>query len=758
MLYAKLLKVKNANFGENTEIVCLAGSLCVCLAHQGSNPQKSYLRDLVCKKDRNGKPVQPCGPITMSNHDAGNLLMQSTWYFLPLAAWATAYRVLPDLFDEHARALLKMLYSSMCANMDEARALFARLKKNWTCPMIDFENLWTFVSMTDSDFRLELALSKVQAFVGVMIPKFRILLYQALVRTGSAVPPPGCSGLDMPWAVAVTAEDLTFASVEGNFAHRREMDCVVVLPGKLRDNLVAKGFSCSSPKKRPIVDGNDETEHDVNIGGGSGSGANHVPNTGMKARRGAGGGHLGAEMRAAAGELRANGMPQFVNPEVSNFDEDCHQKREKSKQEPELKLDDKPIAEPDFILISSTEASPVKEAKGKATEASPVKEAKGKAKQAYVAIELSSTEASPIKSEVKLSERMADVLQQYLLVTQGNDLGVAVAALDKHGSLDAALEAFFGEAPSTAILKAEPKTHNVDPKELNHLDRLLQAAANGSVGSGTLGNTASSYAIESSAIFGMKSKDDVVKTVQMERDMIANNLYDEKYGEKNDGMYIRAQAEAKVHKSSEDKSKRERSKMGLDKLLGVASVPAALKDYHGKNGVTEKGNKKKMNGITEEGLAGDPSANDFPEEDRKAYIDAVSNTLVKDGVVQIGESLGKGKRAYKIDGSNTMILLGTKGMSYYDEKYLDMNHFFKSGTHNEAGHMQSGWIQKALFLRSGGSKAKAICDEWDNEHYSGYHPEQAKSLRENYKNSALLCFEEHLCEHCVRQIKRTRSG
>ena len=74
----------------------------------------------------------------------------------------------------------------------------------------------------------------------------------------------------------------------------------------------------------------------------------------------------------------------------------------------------------------------------------------------------------------------------------------------------------------------------------------------------------------------------------------------------------------------------------------------------------------------------------------------------------------------------------------YDEKYLDMNHFFKSGTHIEAGQMQRGWIQKALFLRSGGAKAKAICDEWDNKHYSGYHPEQAKSMRENYKASALL--------------------
>jgi len=47
---------------------------------------------------------------------------------------------------------------------------------------------------------------------------------------------------------------------------------------------------------------------------------------------------------------------------------------------------------------------------------------------------------------------------------------------------------------------------------------LLQAAANGSEGSGTLGNTASSYAIASSAIliFDMESKKDVVKTVQME--------------------------------------------------------------------------------------------------------------------------------------------------------------------------------------------------------------------------------------------------
>ena len=41
---------------------------------------------------------------------------------------------------------------------------------------------------------------------------------------------------------------------------------------------------------------------------------------------------------------------------------------------------------------------------------------------------------------------MADALQHYLRVTQGSVLGVAVAALDKHGSLDAALEAFFGVA------------------------------------------------------------------------------------------------------------------------------------------------------------------------------------------------------------------------------------------------------------------------------------------------------------------------
>jgi hypothetical protein len=49
---------------------------------------------------------------------------------------------------------------------------------------------------------------------------------------------------------------------------------------------------------------------------------------------------------------------------------------------------------------------------------------------------------------------------------------------------------------------------------------LLQAAANGSEGSGTLGNTASSYAIASSAIFDMESKKDVVKTVQMERGLM----------------------------------------------------------------------------------------------------------------------------------------------------------------------------------------------------------------------------------------------
>ena len=172
---------------------------------------------------------------------------------------------------------------------------------------------------------------------------------------------------------------------------------------------------------------------------------------------------------------------------------------------------------------------------------------------------------------------------------------------------------------------------------------MLQAAANGSVGSGTLGNTASSYAIASSAIFEMESKKDVVKTVHMERDTLANALYDERRGgEKNDGMYMRAQAESKVSKSDE-KSQRERSMKGVERLLGKAAVPAALKEYHGQNGVTEKGHKKKMNGITDEGLAGDPSADDFPEEDRKAFTDAVSKLLVKDEVVQVGEVLCKGK-------------------------------------------------------------------------------------------------------------------
>ena len=106
-----------------------------------------------------------------------------------------------------------------------------------------------------------------------------------------------------------------------------------------------------------------------------------------------------------------------------------------------------------------------------------------------------------------------------------------------------------------------------------------------------------------------------------------------------------------------------------------------------------------------------------------------------------------------------MILLGTKGMSFYDDKYLEVNHFFKTSEHNEAGQMQSGWIQKALFLRSGGAKAKAICDEWDSEHYAGYHPDQAKSMRENYKNSdPLICHDGATCEQCNIKIKRTRSA
>lgn len=166
-----------------------------------------------------------------------------------------------------------------------------------------------------------------------------------------------------------------------------------------------------------------------------------------------------------------------------------------------------------------------------------------------------------------------------------------------------------------------------------------------------------------------------------------------------------------------------------------------------------------MNGITDEGLAGDPGADDFPEEERKAFTNAVSNTLVRDDVVQIGEVLCKGKRAFKIDGSNTMILLGTKGMSYYDEKYLNVNHFFKSGANNEAGQLQSGWIQKMLFLRSGGAKAKAILDEWDCAHYSGYYPDQAKSMRENYKsNDPLICHDGAFCELCLVKMRRTRSG
>ena len=85
--WAKLLTCRSGKHGKMPEILALAGCLPIMLGRQGMNPRKSTLADLVCKRNASGFPVQPCGDLKMSNDDAGNLIMQCTWYFLPLAAW-----------------------------------------------------------------------------------------------------------------------------------------------------------------------------------------------------------------------------------------------------------------------------------------------------------------------------------------------------------------------------------------------------------------------------------------------------------------------------------------------------------------------------------------------------------------------------------------------------------------------------------------------------------------------------------------------
>jgi len=179
------------------EILALAGCLPIMLGRQGMNPKKSILVDLVCKKNASGFPVQPCGDLKMSNDDAGNLIMQCTWYFLPLAAWALAQQTLPDMFDKCSKDLLKLLFSVLCPSMDEARQLFHRLNL-WDAPLFNFDDLWATASFTDADFKAEHSLAKVKDFVGVQIPRFRIILYQELAAKNVTLPPPGCSKLDMP--------------------------------------------------------------------------------------------------------------------------------------------------------------------------------------------------------------------------------------------------------------------------------------------------------------------------------------------------------------------------------------------------------------------------------------------------------------------------------------------------------------------------------------------------------------------------------
>ena len=113
--WAKLLTCRSGKHGKMPEILALAGCLPIMLGRQGINPKKSILVDLVCKKNASGFPVQPCGDLKMSNDDAGNLIMQCTWYFLPLAAWALAQQTLQapieSIFDLTPTALSPRFYS-----------------------------------------------------------------------------------------------------------------------------------------------------------------------------------------------------------------------------------------------------------------------------------------------------------------------------------------------------------------------------------------------------------------------------------------------------------------------------------------------------------------------------------------------------------------------------------------------------------------------------------------------------------------------
>jgi len=141
---------------------------------------------------------------------------------------------------------------------------------------------------------------------------------------------------------------------------------------------------------------------------------------------------------------------------------------------------------------------------------------------------------------------------------------------------------------------------------------------------------------------------------------------------------MQMQADSKLtrnaQKSKEEVNELERSKQAAANILGPAQMPHALLLLQSKNGTEEKGKSKRMKGQQVDGHAGDPGSKDFPESDRRAYQLAVSKVLLGEDVTMIGEMMSKGKRTYYADGSNTMILLGTNGMSHYEDKFLSTDH------------------------------------------------------------------------------------
>ena len=468
-----------------------------------------------------------------------------------------------------------------------------------------------------------------------------------------------------------------------------------------------------------------------------GSGSRDIKDLSVKAvkavaRRGAGGGELGAAMRATADKLKAMAhsevkpevqpqpqpLPKAKTPRTETIKEPIElssteaspvkmSKTETVKEPIELSSTEaspvkmsktETVKEP--IELSSTEASPVKMSKTEtvkepielsSTEASPVK--MSKMETVKEPIELSSTEASPVKmsktetvkepikrswssieaSPVQNMSKMetGKALQDYLECTNTQDLAAALESISKHGSCEAAIQAFFRDAHKETLPTASA---NVDGLSSSHMDRLLNAPQLSGAPIGT-----ASFQPFSKDLMQMASKDDVLRTMEAERNCLANRVYQERYpSETRPGLYMQMQADSKLNriaqKSKEEVNELERSKRAAANILGPAQMPHALLLLQSKNGTEEKGKSKRMKGQQVDGHAGDPGSKDFPESDRRAYQLAVSKVLLGEDVTMIGEMMSKGKRTYYADGSNTMILLGTNGMSHYEDKFLSTDH------------------------------------------------------------------------------------